>query len=904
MLKDMMSKLLDQHVGRFFTNLDEAMLKVSLIKGNVVLQGLRLSPAVFAEVDDFPFDLVHGEIDHLVLRIPWTDLMHKPIQATVDGVTLLFRARRPPAASSSPLTSSSCSSSSSSSASSSSGAAAASPSSSPQSTTSWEARRQALRVRRERTVAALQVVLDAQMGENTAEHGVADKGKQGKGKSKDTDKSKANDAKTGGKKGRPSKLFSRIKQLVEVNVQSVHVRFQHAPAPDAARVHPAYAVGVTLNSFSVGPVDVGGVVKDGLPADVRRSLCVDGLFVYCDAALSGNKVGVGPNPDHGGNSLPLAAAAHRQMLSQPWFDNSNTGGGRNVAAGTQLKRCALLQPLSIRCMLTLCQLQHGASREQPNVATSSAAAAASCSAYSVPDAQPHQRQSSYVGDISLSALHVTCSSAQLTCVSHVCVRAATFALQQSSSLPPSLGMRQQQHRPRPRPQLSRRDAPRLWWHFVVGSVCDGLRRAREADPWTRLLRSVALRHEYVSLYTQKLALARIKPRGIGFSLGIGMGIGTTGGGSASGSSNSCSTSTSKAAHKAQTEELAWRLDAAEDQLTALEVLCYRTAAAAAAEREQAASKRSIKRNGPDLLLGRNKLHSANTSSADDAGGGDATTAALDAAADSIAGVLRKQFLQSVLDVFLAPPPPLASSGGHHAEAPTYVLALRVVVDRISASWIGRSPSTTVLLHAQAVSLECRLAPLARTWDCSVSVASATLGVLGAAPTVTITNGADASANGTGADGGFAGGDRFGIGARGVASPAARSRSQETGAHLAALRLEASSTRPRSTDVVSTRLRLNAGAVAVVHDADCVDVLGDMVDAWKHDIAAGGQQAHEKLRALSALHSLHKSVSKTSAQVRRVFFRVRLTIENAKHGVDCATGGSKQVAVASSGAVAR
>ena len=96
MLKDLISKVLNQHVGKFFKNLDASLFKVSLLKGSIVLRGLEVDPAVFAEIEGFPFALVHGYVDHLVLHIPWTNLMNKPIKVAVTGIALLFCPKKLP----------------------------------------------------------------------------------------------------------------------------------------------------------------------------------------------------------------------------------------------------------------------------------------------------------------------------------------------------------------------------------------------------------------------------------------------------------------------------------------------------------------------------------------------------------------------------------------------------------------------------------------------------------------------------------------------------------------------------------------------------------------------------------------------------------------------------------------
>ena len=237
MFKSMLLKMLDQHAGNVFKDVDKSSLKVSVLKGDIMLHNLRLNEKLFEAIDEFPFELVYGRVHELELHIPWTNLMNKPIQATARNVEVLLRPR--------------------------------SRATRPED---QEAQRKAeaatKRARHQQAIAALELLDEAQHTQSRFKA-------QGSRRAKKT----------------PSKLASRIKQLFELQVSGIHVRIEVGSSTTGSSAVPneaaaTFAVGVLLKRFTIGPVNAA---KGNASAEhaATRLVDIDGLAIYCDPALNG-----------------------------------------------------------------------------------------------------------------------------------------------------------------------------------------------------------------------------------------------------------------------------------------------------------------------------------------------------------------------------------------------------------------------------------------------------------------------------------------------------------------------------------------------------------------------------------------------------------------------------------------
>ena len=469
MFKKLLLKLLDQHIGRFFKNLDASrLLKVSVLKGSVELRDLVLHEQLFEGIDGFPFELVHGCVQRLSLIIPWANLQSKPIVVTVDGVALLFRPLQQHTGERNTTGSSAKSSSSGGGGGGGGGSTSTSGSSSDvQSDGFGEARR----ARKEQAIAALELLHAAQIGDEmySGSSGIGHKN---------------------GKKGAqpPSKLAARIKELIQITVRNVHVRVEYntrAPTPPGSAcacngdMHNVggccmggqnfFAVGIVLTSFLVGGSrriarkQVYDEVVDLTPGSakrvvhfVQRSVNFSGLSLYMEDHTSRcDESHVKLGPLSADEAIVLPGTIGRQLL-QP-----DRGFGTSI-----------LMPLSASCKLVL-----GA---------------------------PHQADGvGYSAKIACSPIQFKLSCTQVAYASHA-VQIAHLQRLHEEATTAKIGLLKL----RLPPTKSKTSSPQAWWDFAISSIIDARRRFRESDGWRRVMRTLRQRKMYVVSYRQLQMLRR------------------------------------------------------------------------------------------------------------------------------------------------------------------------------------------------------------------------------------------------------------------------------------------------------------------------------------------------------------------------------------------------------------
>ncbi|XP_042615950.1 vacuolar protein sorting-associated protein 13C-like isoform X7 [Cyprinus carpio] len=86
--ESLVSDLLNRFIGDYVENLDKSQLKIGIWGGNVVLENLRVKENALSEFD-VPFKVKAGQIDKLILKIPWKNLYNEAVVATLDGLYLL-----------------------------------------------------------------------------------------------------------------------------------------------------------------------------------------------------------------------------------------------------------------------------------------------------------------------------------------------------------------------------------------------------------------------------------------------------------------------------------------------------------------------------------------------------------------------------------------------------------------------------------------------------------------------------------------------------------------------------------------------------------------------------------------------------------------------------------------------
>ena len=83
MLEGYAESLLKSIIGEYVENLDSQHLSISVWKGLVSLNDLRLKSDLCTKLN-IPFDLKLGIIKHLLLEVPWTKLASSPVVCKLD----------------------------------------------------------------------------------------------------------------------------------------------------------------------------------------------------------------------------------------------------------------------------------------------------------------------------------------------------------------------------------------------------------------------------------------------------------------------------------------------------------------------------------------------------------------------------------------------------------------------------------------------------------------------------------------------------------------------------------------------------------------------------------------------------------------------------------------------------
>ncbi|XP_051829756.1 LOW QUALITY PROTEIN: intermembrane lipid transfer protein VPS13C [Antechinus flavipes] len=87
-LESVVADLFNRFLGDYVENLDKSQLKLGIWGGNVALDNLQIKENALSELD-VPFKVKAGQIDKLILKIPWKNLYGEAVVATLEGLYLL-----------------------------------------------------------------------------------------------------------------------------------------------------------------------------------------------------------------------------------------------------------------------------------------------------------------------------------------------------------------------------------------------------------------------------------------------------------------------------------------------------------------------------------------------------------------------------------------------------------------------------------------------------------------------------------------------------------------------------------------------------------------------------------------------------------------------------------------------
>jgi vacuolar protein sorting-associated protein 13A/C len=79
---------LNKYLGQYVEGIDQKQFRVSIYKGDVVLNNLRLKPDALAALD-LPVTVRAGLLGSLTLKVPWSSLGTVPVEAKIDRLYLL-----------------------------------------------------------------------------------------------------------------------------------------------------------------------------------------------------------------------------------------------------------------------------------------------------------------------------------------------------------------------------------------------------------------------------------------------------------------------------------------------------------------------------------------------------------------------------------------------------------------------------------------------------------------------------------------------------------------------------------------------------------------------------------------------------------------------------------------------
>eukprot|EP00833_Pecoramyces_ruminatium_P010854 jgi/Orpsp1_1/1184886/evm.model.c7180000091381.1 len=88
MFEGIVVSLLNKLIGKYVDNLDTNQLSISVWKGDVVLQNLRLRKDALRQLN-LPIDVLEGYLGELVLKFSWSDFKNTPVNINIKDVLLL-----------------------------------------------------------------------------------------------------------------------------------------------------------------------------------------------------------------------------------------------------------------------------------------------------------------------------------------------------------------------------------------------------------------------------------------------------------------------------------------------------------------------------------------------------------------------------------------------------------------------------------------------------------------------------------------------------------------------------------------------------------------------------------------------------------------------------------------------
>jgi len=89
-MKGILQGILNNALGSLVENISENQLHISITKGKVELNNVKIKPSFFSGFS-FPFDVIYGQVSSILVKYSLLSIGSKPIQIFIDGFNAFLK---------------------------------------------------------------------------------------------------------------------------------------------------------------------------------------------------------------------------------------------------------------------------------------------------------------------------------------------------------------------------------------------------------------------------------------------------------------------------------------------------------------------------------------------------------------------------------------------------------------------------------------------------------------------------------------------------------------------------------------------------------------------------------------------------------------------------------------------
>lgn len=89
MFEGFLEKFLLKYFGEYLKGIDKSNLSVAVWKGEISVKTVDINPEILKKLN-FPFRMALGKIDSLLLKVPWNNLSGKPVELTIENISIVL----------------------------------------------------------------------------------------------------------------------------------------------------------------------------------------------------------------------------------------------------------------------------------------------------------------------------------------------------------------------------------------------------------------------------------------------------------------------------------------------------------------------------------------------------------------------------------------------------------------------------------------------------------------------------------------------------------------------------------------------------------------------------------------------------------------------------------------------